>query len=377
MPSDVGPSIEERLTAALTEVARSVSIEQPPAWIVDDEVTRPRGWRTVALASIAAILVVAVAIALTVRARTTAGNSRHPATASTSTPNARFVDDGPLDAPRTYRGGLITLLPPTGHVPAALTALAAYQAYTANNTYPWRHTPPKPHLVLAKTTIYDYGATHKDGTVTPFLDHRLTWVVTFTHVPYASVGNPGGKPLGPATTPAPGPTPSRPSNLTVLVFVDASTGKVLDAQGQNASTGPPAPPLKCPSRAPEGVAPHQFPVTTPYFVPSTPGALLVCRYHGLNQPQPEATLASSAQFAPGPIAAALNAQTAIPRGVVFNCPADFGETIVLIFVYDDLRLTISVGTSGCRFATNGDRTIHMDPATLTRLEAVLGRDTTP
>jgi hypothetical protein len=50
----------------------------------------------------------------------------------------------------------------------------------------------------------------------------------------------------------------------------------------------------------------------------------------------------------------------------------------LLFGYaDNSRLTVSISTSGCTYATNGDRRIRMDPVELARLEHVLGRDASP
>ena len=371
MTQEVAPPIEDRLRAALTNIAEQVSIDPLPAmWSDEDERRTPsRRVRVFAVAALATSI--AVGVAITVNTTTSANHPRPtPATVASS-----FVDDGPLDAVRTYRGGLISLLPPES-TSTHITALEAYQAYVANKTYPWRHEPPNPHLVLAESTISDYGETHANGTVTPFIDHRLTWIVTFDHVPPA--GTRVGKSSGPPTTP-PAPLGRRgPSNFTVLVFVDASTGEVLDAQGADASPGPALPPLACPARAPRLVAPHQIRGTDSWMVPGGGGAaVLACRYYGLNQHQPAGTLASSAQFAPGPIQTALNAQPAIPKDAVFHCPIDFGAKILLIFGYDDARLTISIDPSGCRFAGNGDRVIHMEPATLARLEAVLGRDPSP
>jgi hypothetical protein len=326
--------------------------------------------RTFAVAALAGLLAVGVAIA--VNGTTSANDSRRtPATAASS-----FVDDGPIDTVRTYRGGLISLLPPEGSR-THISASEAYHAYVANKTFPWRHEPPNPHLVLADATISDYGTTHGDGTVTPFIDHRLAWVVTFTHVPYESIGS-RGTVSGPHVTPASRPGPTAPSNFSVLVFVDASNGKVLDSQGADASTGSALPPLACPARAPRLVAPHQIRGTDSWMVPGGGGAaVLACRYYGLNQHQPAGTIASSAQFAPGSIQTALNAQPPVPKDAVFNCPVDFGAKILLIVAYYDARLTISIDPSGCRFATNGDRVIRMEAATLVRLEAVLGRDASP
>jgi len=126
---------------------------------------------------------------------------------------------------------------------------------------------------------------------------------------------------------------------------------------------------------PGAVARHQRPGTASTFVPGDPTELLACRYHGANQPQPAGSLAESADFTPGPIASELNSARRVPPGVAYSCPASFGDTILLIFKYTNgSTLMISTPTSGCQFATNGDLNVFTPSATLTTLEAVLGRD---
>jgi hypothetical protein len=118
---------------------------------------------------------------------------------------------------------------------------------------------------------------------------------------------------------------------------------------------------------------HQIAGTDATLVPGNPIALLACRYHGLNQPDPAGSLAKSAFFDPAPIAGALNAQPVTLA--IYGCPIDFGDTIVLLFGYsDNSRLAVRISTTGCRFASNGDRVVRIDPATLNRLQAVLGKD---
>jgi hypothetical protein len=136
--------------------------------------------------------------------------------------------------------------------------------------------------------------------------------------------------------------------------------------------------LACPSHLPS-VGHHQIAGTDTFMVPGNPTALLACSYHGLNQPEPAGSLAKSALFDPAPIAEALNAQPVIPPNADYNCPIDFGDSIVLLFRYtDDSRLTVSVKESGCRFASNGDRVVQgLDSVTLNRLQAVLGKDASP
>ena len=83
MTPDVEPSIEERLHAALNEVAESVTYDQQPAmWPVDtDTRRRTRGPRALVMAGIAVVLSVSVAIAVR-----SAVNDRHHVPASNTTP---------------------------------------------------------------------------------------------------------------------------------------------------------------------------------------------------------------------------------------------------------------------------------------------------
>ncbi len=134
------------------------------------------------------------------------------------------------------------------------------------------------------------------------------------------------------------------------------------------------PALRCPASPPERAPSHQVPGTTAALVPGRPAELLGCRYHGFNQPQRIGTLAASARFAPGPVAALLNAAAVVPPGALYNCPADFGERIVLRFGYaNGATLTVLVPTAGCLFASNGDRTVQA-ASVLAPLEARLGHD---
>jgi hypothetical protein len=109
------------------------------------------------------------------------------------------------------------------------------------------------------------------------------------------------------------------------------------------------------------------------LVPGLPVDALACRYHGSNQPQP-GSLASSAAIAATATAAALN------RGIVvasttYPCPIDFDGVVLLQFGYVDGRvLNVEVGTSGCHYATNGNRTAFTPLTLLETLRARLGSD---
>jgi hypothetical protein len=359
MTPDVAPSIEEEIRAALTEVAECVAVEQRPTIGTDNDI-RPHTSRArvLMLAGIAAVLAITVAVA--VRATDTRD--------APTTPNshaAPFVDDGPLVTPRFYRGGAVALLPPE---PGTQPRVSAAEAYRARLGFPWRHEPMRPHLVLARATIFDYGAAHNDGTVTPFIDDRLAWVVTYENVPRSSIGGPGGPAPRRGVTTVPTTAPAA-SGQTVLVFVDATTGRALDAQSTPGvySTVP----LTCPTNVP-ATRRHQAAGTATTMVPGHPVALLACRYDIASQ-VPGRSLARSAHLDPSPIAAALNAQPRIHQPAAYNCAPSRRGTIVLLFGYADrARLTVSIEGNACAFASNGDRTVGTPATLLARLETALG-----
>jgi hypothetical protein len=113
------------------------------------------------------------------------------------------------------------------------------------------------------------------------------------------------------------------------------------------------------------------------MVSGHPASLLACRYYGLNQPQPEGTLASTARLSATPTAALLNSAPVVdPKSPAPSCPAAFGDEILLIFRYrhpPDLWVTVQM--SGCSFITNGARTAFPDPPPLrTTLTNAVGQD---
>jgi hypothetical protein len=292
-------------------------------------------------------------------------------TSTTSRSLVAFVDDGPLTAARVYSNGLTTLLPPPVGIEPGVTAS---QAYEARRGFPWKHEPAQPHLVLAKATIFDYGQAHNNGTVTPFVDNRLVWVVTFDNVPRSAIGGPGGPAPRRGVTTTTAPATAERSRGTVLVFVDAHTGAALDSEGFGGSSST-TPALACPAHQFDRVPPHQIAGTASTFIPGHPNSLLACRYHALNQPQPAGSLARSKRLAPDDFVGAVNAQPPIPKHQVRECGPDHGGSILLTFGYaDGRRLSIAIDTSGCHTALNGDYAIDMEPRTLDLLNAYLGED---
>jgi len=253
----VPPSIEEQLRAALVEVADFITVDPTPAaWPNGDfSRTRARTGRVLALAVVALVLAVGVGVgarlttsrteprlrasepARTSTTRSTTTSATPPSTKSSS---VRFVDEGALTVPRTYRTGAISLLPPPSGAQPALTALDAFRQLTDHATLPWKGAAPTAHLVLALATISDFGPTNTNSTVTPFIDHRFAWVAIYTHVPSANIDDLGG--AGPTggvglVTPASTEVSSTAgqSDYTFLVFIDAQSGAVLDSQGTTAS----------------------------------------------------------------------------------------------------------------------------------------------
>jgi hypothetical protein len=133
--------------------------------------------------------------------------------------------------------------------------------------------------------------------------------------------------------------------------------------------------VSCPGTPPRAVPTRQRAGTVMLLVPDDPVAVLACRYHGFNQPQPVGSLAAASSLDVSTVVPALNAAVIRPRGVVSNCPADFSDTDVLWFAYArGPALMVEINDSGCRNATNGDRTVFTPPSVQLRLQAALGAD---
>ena len=136
-------------------------------------------------------------------------------------------------------------------------------------------------------------------------------------------------------------------------------------------------PLACPVKAALSVPHDQRDGTTRTLVPGHPIALLACRYHGFNQPQPIGTFASSTtELQVSQVAHELNATPRPTNGVAPNCPNNSGETSMLYFYFREGHpLLVRFDNGGCRYVTNGDLTLPFGPVGLTlRLEATLGQD---
>jgi hypothetical protein len=157
----------------------------------------------------------------------------------------------------------------------------------------------------------------------------------------------------------------------LLAVVVAAVACTSNAVGETAASPDR---LACPVHLDASVPRHhQRPGTEPQMVPGQPVALLACRYVGLNGPASPGTVARTARIAPAPTAALLNGYP-LASETIHSCPSDTGGVILLDFGYlDGSNLVVRVNTSGCRYATNGDRTVDAGDIIGT-LEQVLGHD---
>jgi hypothetical protein len=402
MTEDVESPLENRLRATLAEVAEHVSVDPLPAmWSDDVRRTPSRRARAFAMAALAAALAVGVGFAVD-NARSTNDARPTPASVSPSTtprtkaPTRAIALECP-SKPKTV-DHLRTAGRATTMVPGKPIALVACRYHGFNQ--------PEPAGLLAKSALMDPARLANDLNAQPPLPPGLVenCPADFGERIDLLFGYADGSRLrisvhtsgcGFATNGvrAIRMDPIELARLQHVLGKDASpsvvdtTPSTNDTQPTQSSIPPSTTPStstsgpECPSSPPRTVQPHQIPGTDTTLVPGTPTALLACRYHGLNQPEPIGTLAKAAGFDPGPIAAGLNSQPANPPGppgAVHSCPADFGEVIVLLFAYDDTStLTVSISVAGCRDADNGDRGVPADPATMDELQAVLGKDAFP
>ena len=114
-----------------------------------------------------------------------------------------------------WADGHITLLPPPPGLHPAISADAA-DALAGRDGELFIVPPvPRPHLVLTKATISDYGG--PNGLI---VDHRLMWVIIFANVRVRPIG---GIAVPRASIPKTSTTVARFTG-TVLSFVDATTG---------------------------------------------------------------------------------------------------------------------------------------------------------
>lgn len=116
------------------------------------------------------------------------------------------------------------------------------------------------------------------------------------------------------------------------------------------------------------------------MVPAGPAVVTVCRYAGLNDPSPGALVkkATANRTKATAMARALDTAKVFPSGTPYNCPADNGQTDLLMFGYaDGHHANVTMDTSGCRTASNGPRTVFYTSAITAQVTALVGKEATP
>jgi hypothetical protein len=116
------------------------------------------------------------------------------------------------------------------------------------------------------------------------------------------------------------------------------------------------------------------------LVPGTPDVVTICRYAGLNDPNPGSLVkkATARQATATALAHALDTAKVFPSGTPYSCPADSGRTNLLMFGYTDgHQADVTMDTSGCRTASNGPRTVFYSSAVTAQVTALVGTETTP
>lgn len=156
--------------------------------------------------------------------------------------------------------------------------------------------------------------------------------------------------------------------------ISSAAMPAVTAATQSAASSSPDP--MCSQMAPVKIPSQQHTGTSTTTIPDEPTSSLGCRYHGLNQPQPYRSLATSAHLDTAVIATELNSIPIPPANSPLpNCPADFGERYIIRFGYENgSTLLVSVDGGGCAYADNGDLRVPFASAALASLQAVLGQD---
>ena len=85
-----------------------------------------------------------------------------------------------------------------------------------------------PTVELTRVTLKDYGQAHGNGSVTPFINRRLVWIIRHKSQTIDFESNKGAQA-------ASGVTASTPTTLhfkeQIMTFVDAQTGRCLNTEG--------------------------------------------------------------------------------------------------------------------------------------------------
>ena len=171
----------------------------------------------------------------------------------------------------------------------------------------------------------------------------------------------------------------------VLVVVAAACGGTRAADGPTtSSTTVPVGAAACPRQWVHSSnsslnPPPARPGLANTLVPPGPTFLTVCRYAGLNQAVTAGTLVQSHVLTGSQLPAFVTyidqpTWQVIPKGAVYSCPASQGRVDLLQFVYPSgPGVKVSVDIDGCRFVSNGSRTVS-GGAIGTRLTAWVGID---
>jgi hypothetical protein len=94
-------------------------------------------------------------------------------------------------------------------------------------------------------------------------------------------------------------------------------------------------------------------------------------------PEPAGTLAQTATAHGGvaDLATALNQGQPVDESATYNCPVDFGESMLITFAYAAGRtVVIQLHTRGCHIATNGTVEVFTSQDAGQRLMDLVGAD---
>jgi hypothetical protein len=111
-------------------------------------------------------------------------------------------------------------------------------------------------------------------------------------------------------------------------------------------------------------------------VSGTPDQATVCRYAGLNDPHPHALVQSATMGAAqaATLARDLDRAKPFPVGVAYNCGIDLGQADLLLFGFPDgHHVDVQLDMTGCRTATNGQRTVFYPIGVASQVTTLVGR----
>ena len=129
-----------------------------------------------------------------------------------------------------------------------------------------------------------------------------------------------------------------------------------------------AAPARCSPHPPAHVKPSAWKATRHVIAPHGASAVRLCRYSGLGD-TPGALLRDVEVTRPKVVRRLVRRLDALPPAAgMYACPNDDGRQVVAHFAYPDgHHLTVAVGLSGCRIATNGRLAGIATPALLRQL----------